>query len=252
MSVQQTRTGAHAVRWRENGRMCSRTFRRKRDAERFDLTVKTAKQTGALAQLDGGRETLDECVEHTWTPIHGSTLADKTVALYTGLYDGHISPGLGSYPLRELAPEIVGRWQRDQLAAGSPVESTRKALTLLGGILQRAVEAGRIQSNPQRLVRKAAPPARPEVRPLAPVAVEAIRASLRPRDLMLVSLLGYAGLRPQEARSLALGARRRSDPDRSRPEDPPPSPAAPLGASARSAGPGPARVADAVWASRRR
>ena len=43
------------------------------------------------------------------------------------------------------------------MPAGAPVESTRKALTLLGGILQRALEAGRIPTNPQRLVRKAAP-----------------------------------------------------------------------------------------------
>lgn len=220
MSVQQTRTGMWAVRWRDAGRMRSRTFRRKRDAERFDVQVKDAKQTGALARLDGGTETLDAYVENTWAPIHASALADKTQTRYTGLYAGHVSPGLGAYELRELTPEIIGRWQADRLKAGAPVESTRKALTLLGGILQRAVEAGRIPSNPQRLVRKAAPPPTQEVRPLAPVTVEAIRAALvagagrdnpstrrdafvlRARDAAMVSLLAYAGLRPQELRAL--------------------------------------------------
>lgn len=86
-----------------------------------------------------------------------------------------------------------------------PVESTRKSLTLLGGILQRAVEAGRIQSNPQRLVRKAAPAPKVEVRPLAPATVERICATIRPRDRQVVYLLAYAGLRPQEARALRWG-----------------------------------------------
>src|SRR5262249_38049014 len=114
MSVQQTRTGLWAVRWRDGrGKQRSQSFRRKRDAETFDLRVKDAKQTGALAQLDGGRETLDDYVENTWTPIHLSQLADKTQALYESLIDGHISPTLGSYQLRELTPEIIGRWQAD-------------------------------------------------------------------------------------------------------------------------------------------
>jgi integrase len=206
VKTNQDGSTSHVVQWRDaTGRQRSKSFRRERDADRFDARVKTAKQTGAIGQVDGGTETLDEYVEHAWTPIHSSALAPKTVELYTGLYDGHVSPGLGSYRLRDLTPEVIGRWQADRLAAGAPVESTRKALTLLGGILQRAVEAGRIASNPQRLVRKAAPPATDEVRPLAPAAVEAVRARLRPRDAIFVSLLAYAGLRPQEARALRWG-----------------------------------------------
>ena len=62
MSVHRNRVGGYDVRWREAGRTRSRSFRRKRDAERFDLQVKDAKQTGMLARLDGGVETLDEYV----------------------------------------------------------------------------------------------------------------------------------------------------------------------------------------------
>jgi integrase len=223
VSVHRNRVGGYDVRWREAGHLRSRSFRRKRDAERFDLRVKDAKQTGTLARLDGGAETLDEYVEKTWAPIHVAPLASKTRTLYVSLYDGHISPTLGGYPLRDLTPEIIGRWQADRLAGGAAVERTRKSLTLLGGILQRAVEAGRIPSNPQRLVRKA--PALPteEVRPLAPATVEQIREALRAgagrddpstrhdlhrlreRDAVMVSLLAYAGLRPQEMRALCWG-----------------------------------------------
>ncbi|MGB8882141.1 MAG: hypothetical protein WCD11_37940, partial [Solirubrobacteraceae bacterium] len=195
MSVHRNRVGGYDVRWREAGHTRSRSFRRKRDAERFDLQVKDAKQTGMLARLDGGVETLDEYVEHTWAPIYAAALEPKTRELYAGLYDNHVSPWLGRYQLRQLTPEVIGRWQADRLATGAPVESTRKALTLLGGILQRALEAGRISSNPQRLVRKAAPAPTDEVRPIAPVTVEAICSVLRARDAMVVHLLAYAGLR---------------------------------------------------------
>lgn len=224
MSVRHNRVGSWEVRWTDAGNSKrSKSFRLKRDAERFDLQVKDAKQTGTLVRLDGGAETLDEYVEHTWTPIHAEPLAAKTATRYAQLYDGHLSPALGGYELRQLTPEIIGRWQADRLRTGAPVESTRKALTLLGGILQRALEAGRIQSNPQRLVRKAAPVPTAEVRPLAPETVErvilALRSGagrddpstrrdireLRDRDAVLVALLAYAGLRPQEMRALRWG-----------------------------------------------
>jgi integrase len=217
--VHRNRVGGYDVRWREASQLRSRSFRRKRDAERFDLQVKDAKQTGMLVRV-GGAETLDKYVEQTWAPIHVAPLSPRTRTLYVSLYDGHISPTLGRYPLRDLTPEIIGRWQADRLASGAAVERTRKSLTLLGGILQRAVEAGRISSNPQRLVRKA--PALPteEVRPLAPTTVERIREALRggagrdnpstrhdlhrlrERDAVMVPLLAYSGLRPQEMREL--------------------------------------------------
>ena len=43
---------------------------------------------------------------------------------------------------------------------------------------------------------------RREVRPLAPVTVEALRAVSQERDAVLISVLAYAGLRPQEALGL--------------------------------------------------
>jgi hypothetical protein len=86
MSVRTNRLGSYDVRYRDaTGRHRSKTFRRKRDAERFDQQVKDAKQTGTLARLDGGQVTLDEYVETTWAPVHAAALAPKTRELYTGL-----------------------------------------------------------------------------------------------------------------------------------------------------------------------
>ena len=76
-------------------------------------------------------------------------------------------------------------------------------MTLLGSILERAVEWGKLQQNPARSVRK--PPAhrRKGIRPLSPAEVERIRQIFlhrgRVRDATLVSVPAYGGLRPSEA-----------------------------------------------------
>ena len=55
MSVHPNRVGGYDVRYRDaTGKHRSKTFRRRRDADRFDQQVKDAKQTGSLAR-DGAR-----------------------------------------------------------------------------------------------------------------------------------------------------------------------------------------------------
>jgi hypothetical protein len=57
---------------------------------------------------------------------------------------------------------------------------------VLSGVVERAAEWGRIQSNPVKVAKL--PPARREreVQPMPPRVVEAIRAQLGPRDATLV------------------------------------------------------------------
>ncbi len=148
----------------------------------------------------------------TWAPTHAVALAASTRAVYAHVYDRHLSPHLGSLELRAITPETVARWQAQRLAAGVGAHAVRKAITVLGAILQRAVEAHRIPYNPVRATRKAKLPERGEVRPLAPRDVEAMRAFLLAggsehphRDACLVSVLAYAGLRPGEALALTWG-----------------------------------------------
>lgn len=191
------------VRWRDaRGRNRSQVLGRKRDAEAFDAEVKRRKRTGELAAMDGGRETLDEYVAGTWARAHAAHLAPATRSLYGYLYDRHISPSLGDYRLRDIDPEVIAVWQAYLVEAGVGKVAIKKAMTLLGAILQRAAESGRIGSNPQRLVRKLRLPKPQEVRPLAPVTVEAMRAAASHRDATLISVLAYAGLRPGEALAL--------------------------------------------------
>jgi integrase len=100
MSVQR-RDKSWRVRWREGDRWRSRTFDRKADALLFDAELRRKRRLGELAWLDAGAETLDSYVTTTWAPTYAALLAPKTRALYTMLYDHHISSTLGGVPLRE-------------------------------------------------------------------------------------------------------------------------------------------------------
>jgi hypothetical protein len=170
------------VRWRDaRGRNRSRVLSRKRDAEAFDAELRRRKRTGDLAALDAGRETLDEYVADTWSRAHAAHLASRTRQTYSSTYDRHISPGLGGVQLREIDAEAIASFQGDLIRSGFGPHAIRKAMTLLGGILQRAAESKRIDFNPQRVVRKARLPRSPEVRPLAPAQIEELRSRI-PRN----------------------------------------------------------------------
>lgn len=191
------------VRWRDQlGRNRSRVLGRKRDAEAFDAEITRRKRTSELATMDAGLETLDEYVTGAWAKAHAAHLAPRTRQGYANTYDRHISPHLGSVRLRDLDSEVVASFQGDLIRADVGPHAIRKAMTLLGALLQRAAEAKRIPYNPQRVVRKARLPLAPETRPLAPATVEAMRRVADHRDATILSVLAYAGLRPGELRLL--------------------------------------------------
>ncbi len=190
------------VRWRQGGRYRARTFDRKGDALNFGAALRRRQQLGTLATLDTGRMTLGEYVAGTWAKAYRANLSESTRRRYGYHYDKHILAELGPLALADITPEVIARWQADCLSSGGGPVAVRSALTLLGGILQRAVEAGHLQTNPARAVRKATLPRRAEVRPFAPVIVERMRHVATPRDATLLSVLAYSGLRPGEALAL--------------------------------------------------
>jgi integrase len=190
------------VRWRQGERYRSRTFDRKRDAVNYGAELRRHSQLGTLAALDTGRITLAEYVSGTWAKAYRSQLSEKTRIHYAQIYDKHILPELGFLSLRDITPEVIAHWQTDRLASGAGPVAVRHALRLLASILQRAFEAGYVQANPARAVRKAPLPRRAEVRPLAPIVIERMRNASNARDAALFSVLAYAGLRPGEALGL--------------------------------------------------
>ena len=190
------------VRYLDGDRHRSRAFDLKADAQAFDQEVRRRKQRGSLRTLTAPAQTLDSYVTEVWAPIHAAALAPASRTLYTWAYDTHVSPPLGAMALHTITPAIVARWQAGLVAQELGHETVRKARNVLSGILRVAVETEILDRNPVAAVRAPVAPMRDEPTVLAPARVEAIRAACGPRGAALVSVLAYAGLRPQEAYEL--------------------------------------------------
>jgi Phage integrase central domain len=155
MSVEKARRTSGEVvwrvRWRQHRRNRARTFSTRRDAADFEAEVRRQRRSGSLAAIDAGTETLGEYVTGAWITMHAATLAPKTQLHYASLYDHHVRPHLGAIPLRDIGPEMIGRWQTDRLAMGAGPVAVRQAMDLLGSVLEHAFVSGRIAENPVRV-----------------------------------------------------------------------------------------------------
>jgi integrase len=184
----------------------SRDFARKSDAEAFDLNVRRLAQTAELGTLEAGKQTLADLAREWWTAYAEPNLARKTQVMYAALWDRYVLPRLGGTELRRLTPGVIENFQAELRREGVGDPTIIKTLTLLQGMLRRAVVWGRIPTNPVAPIRKPRQRRARAVKPLAPATVEAIRGSFlargRLRDATLVSVLAYAGLRPGEALAL--------------------------------------------------
>jgi integrase len=215
MSIEKVERESGAVwrvRWRDElGRERSKVVGLKRDAEAFEAEIVRRKRTGELDLLRAGKETLADFAEEWWRLYALANLSPRTLRSYAGLWDRHILPRLGAMRLQSITPEELERFRAalDEAEVGQP--TIYRAMALLQGVLQRAVEWRRIAHNPVKLVRKPKVRRLREVRPLTPVAVERLRAAAGTRrahghrDATLISVLAYAGLRPQEALALRWG-----------------------------------------------
>jgi len=121
------------------------------------------------------RDTLDEARRGTLPGLvkTGATFADaaaewlryveqdrdckpSTLSDYRSVLRAHLLPAFGEIPLEEITVRKVEEWRAQMSPAGRPLSSrTRnKALTILGGVLERAKKVYGLQANPARSVEK--------------------------------------------------------------------------------------------------
>ena len=202
-------TGKWEVRWRENGRNRSKSFRLKGDADRWWLEVERRKRLGTLAELTAPDQTLAEFVEEYWKVHAIPRLAPKTRSDYRQAWGKHAHARLGGLKLRELSPRRMSLFMAELREQGVGEPTILKTLTMLQSVFASAVEWGALPTNPVAGVRNR-PRQRPTrvVRPQPPAQVERLRRYVEQRgatgeaSATLISVLAYAGLRPGEALAL--------------------------------------------------
>src|ERR1700722_19352902 len=80
----------YRVRWRDAGRGSGehvRSFDRQKDAVTFETDIRRRKQLGELAEMESGRETLDEWAREWWLSYAEPNLAANTLVYYAGAWD---------------------------------------------------------------------------------------------------------------------------------------------------------------------
>ncbi|MBV8733179.1 MAG: hypothetical protein JO120_00205 [Solirubrobacterales bacterium] len=132
-------------------------------------------------------------MEEEWWPRYAvPNLAPDTRRRYLEVWGSHLWPRLGTFELRQITPMVVEDLREQMSRAGVGAQTQRKAMMLLQGVMRRAVVRGLVPANPVQQVPKPKQPPVREPHPLPPETVERIRARMRPRDAMIVSLLAYA------------------------------------------------------------
>jgi hypothetical protein len=161
----------YRVRWRDAGRGSRehvRSFDRHEDAVRFETDIRRRKQLGELAELEAGRETLDEWARDWFRTYARPNLAGHTLDYYARAWDNHILPRLGEYELRRITPAVIVGFADELRRDGIGEPTIRKVLTLVQGVLARAVVLGKITTNPVAAVRKPTQRRHRAIKPLAP------------------------------------------------------------------------------------
>jgi integrase len=218
MSVHSYKTGDGAryqVRWREaHGRVRTRSFTSKREANAFDADVKARKFRGEGLPRPG-KETLAAAYDE-WFRLRGAMLASTTQRTYRAAWDAHVRGRFDHHRLNELTadPQLFEELTADMRARGVGPAAQRKVLVVISAVLTACVEWKKIATNPVWRMRKPPGTRQRHPHPFPPVVVERIRLRMARRetkdpsgaraaaDACLVTLMSYAGLRPGEALAL--------------------------------------------------
>ena len=183
-----------------DGHERSRTFRTRRDAERYERDQRSALDRGDWIDPRGALITFAEFAQK-WLGQR-SDLRPRTVEIYASMLRNHLLPAFGPTPLKRMSPAAVRSWN-SELAKSHPVTAA-KAYRLLKGILATAVTDELVVRNPCTL--KGAAQERSPERPMVSIAeVDALVAAMPAQWRIAVELASWCHLRVGEV----LGLERR-------------------------------------------
>ncbi len=204
ITKRQTKNGwVYDVRLRDaSGRVYTRTFRTKKEADRFESTEKADRARGVWIDPPRASDKVADVVAE-WLESNprkkGSSLArDKSIV------NVHILPLLGRYPIGDVTPadvqRVVNTWST-RLGA----RSVRRHYAVLSAIMTFALDTDRIVRSPCRRIRL------PEPEPVRQMAVtpgqlHGLADAVGADTGGMVYLAAVLGLRWGECAGLRVGA----------------------------------------------
>lgn len=207
MSVHTTKTG-WTVRWRQGNKQPSRAFPKaegfaKDDAVEFDLSIKRRKRLGSVDPLASERDFTE--VVNEWWASHARTVSETTQRKQESYLEKDILARFNGYRLCDITSPEVNAFLNELDSAGRGAPTQRKILYVLSAVFTYARNMGYVSSNPVEPIRKPRVERQHLIQPFPPERVEQLRGWFLERgrleEATLVSVLAYAGPRPEEAHS---------------------------------------------------
>jgi integrase len=195
-------TTSYKVYWRDpSRRIRTKTYRLRKDADRWIREVEHQKDVGTYVDLNLGQVPFSVFWDHfirTSPPP-----AESTRALYAMQARTHILPHLGSVPLQRLTKPMIKSFLADLHEEGVRDPSINGAYRLLRRVLSVAVEEGRIAQNPAARIQ--APKSAPgEMNFLSAKEVDSLSRAVDERYEALILFLAFTGIRIGEAAALRM------------------------------------------------
>lgn len=175
-----------------DGRLASKSFRRKVDAEAWEQSQRTDMRRGEWVDPRAGQITLTEWLIHVDRMKRG--ISEDWRKSRSSLIRCHIDPTIGLYPLNRITTETLEEWIGDLTLSPTTV---RKLHGIVGEALRLAVARGRLLRNPDNSIELPAV-ARSEHRYLTELELLALAGAMEARYQPFIYLGGYGGLRPGE------------------------------------------------------
>lgn len=149
----QTASGAtlYRVRYRtpDHRQTDKRGFKTKRDAEAFANTVEVKKLTGEFIPETAGRITVTELAPD-WLTRKEQATAASNYRMIESTWRVHVQPKWGRWQVSKVTVPDIESWVAQMVRDGRGATTVLRAHGVLSGILQDAVKARRLASNPAR------------------------------------------------------------------------------------------------------
>jgi integrase len=129
-----------------NGRVVTKTFARRRAAERWERDQLAARDDGSWVDRRLGRQPLSDWFEEWW-PTR-TDLRPSTAARDESHYLNHVLPKFGDLPLAAIDYGLVTAWIAELQHKGLAPATVRRCHLLLSKLLAGAVRSKRISRNP--------------------------------------------------------------------------------------------------------
>jgi integrase len=203
----------YTYRWWDGPVYRQATFDTKREKDDFVAEVRRRRRLGLSLSFELEEDvTLAVCFREYWRLQALPHLEKGTRQNYERAWLKWINPNLGDWPLKAITAKVITRQLMAPMrAAGAGDPTVLYVLAVLQSVMAFAVTDELIAENPVRSVRKPPRAVERDVPPVPPLLVEQIRVLMLsrsttngPRDALIVTLIAYEGLRPEEVLALKV------------------------------------------------